>query len=60
MGIQESGRIVTRIVNTGICLNERDEKQCRVSLLLLADDAVLIVDSAWCLQGMVNEIGVVC
>ena len=34
-----------RIMNAGVCFNERDGRKCRVSSLLFADDAVLIADS---------------
>ena len=42
-------------MNAGVCLNKRGGRQCRVSSLLFAVDAVLIADSVTCLQGMENE-----
>ena len=43
-----------RIMNAGVCLNERCRKQCRVSSFLHAEDAVQFADSEECLQRMVN------
>ena len=31
-------------MNVGICLNERDGRQCRINSVLFADDAALIAD----------------
>ena len=54
MGLQEWK---ARIINAGVCLNERDGRQCRMSSFLFPDDTVLTADSEECLQRMANEMG---